>query len=74
MELTIGNELYIQDPSPELLQWARQNLVFENPEYINRKRRGFWTDKDSLPISRAPFLTHMLSKCRGPAKKWKRKQ
>lgn len=43
MELTISNELIIHEPSRELIQWARENLVFENPEYINRKRRGLWT-------------------------------
>lgn len=43
MELIISNELLIRDPSAPLLQWARENLVFENPEYINRRRRGLWT-------------------------------
>ncbi len=43
MELTISNELFIRNPSAPLLQWARENLVFENPEYINRRRRGLWT-------------------------------
>lgn len=42
MELIISNELFIKEPSKELIQWARENLVFENPEYINRKRRGMW--------------------------------
>ena len=60
MELTIGNELYIQDPSPELLQWARQNLVFENPEYINRKRRGFWTGNTDQYLSLYRVMSGVL--------------
>lgn len=43
MELVISNELFIRNPSVALVQWARDNLVFENPEYINRRRRGLWT-------------------------------
>lgn len=43
MVLTISNELIIHQPTPELISWARENLVFVNPEYITRKRRGLWT-------------------------------
>ena len=42
MELIISNELFIRNPSAPLLQWARENLIFENPEYIKRRRRGLW--------------------------------
>ena len=43
MEVTISNEIIVKEPSAALIQWARENLVFENPEYINRTRRGLWT-------------------------------
>ena len=43
MEVTISNEIIVKEPSAVLIQWARENLVFENPEYINRTRRGLWT-------------------------------
>lgn len=42
MDLTISNELIIKNPSKELIGWARENLVFVNPEYFSRKRRGLW--------------------------------
>lgn len=42
MVLTISNELIVHQPSQELISWARGNLVFVNPEYITRKRKGFW--------------------------------
>ena len=51
MVLTIGNELIIQHPSAELIEWARNNLVFVNPEYVSRKRRGLWTGKTD------PYIT-----------------
>ena len=43
MEVTISNEIIVNHPSEVLIEWARQNLVFENPEYISRLRRGLWT-------------------------------
>ena len=30
------------EPSPELLQWASDNLVLANPEYAKKVRMGFW--------------------------------
>ncbi len=43
MKVTISNEIYIQDPSPELIRWARKNLIIPNPEYSKKQRMGLWT-------------------------------
>ena len=43
MKVTISNELYIQDPLPELIRWTRENLVISNPEYSKKQRMGLWT-------------------------------
>lgn len=43
MKVTISNEIYIQDPSPELTHWARENLIIPNPEYSKKQRMGLWT-------------------------------
>lgn len=43
MKVTISNELYIQDPLPELIHWTRENLVIPNPEYSKKQRMGLWT-------------------------------
>lgn len=45
MKVTISNEIYIQDPSPELTHWARENLIIPNPEYSKKQRMGLWTGK-----------------------------
>lgn len=42
MKVKISNEIYIQDPSPELIHWARQNLIIPNPEYSKKQRMGLW--------------------------------
>ena len=43
MKVTISNEIYIQDPSPELIHWTRGNLIIPNPEYSKKQRMGLWT-------------------------------
>ena len=45
MEVTISNEIIVKHPTEELIEWARKNLIFENPEYITKVRRGLWTGK-----------------------------
>ena len=45
MEVTISNEIIVKYPTEELIEWARKNLIFENPEYIDKVRRGLWTGK-----------------------------
>ncbi len=50
-EVTIGSEITVTDPSPELTAWCRENLVLENPEYISRRRRGLWLGKTPRTIS-----------------------
>lgn len=43
MQILIGAEIRVKDASKELQEWCRENLVLENPEYKNRRRRGLWT-------------------------------
>lgn len=43
MQVTISNEIYIRNPAPELVAWARENLIIPNPEYARKQRMGLWT-------------------------------
>ena len=43
MQVTISNEIYIRNPVPELVAWARENLIIPNPEYARKQRMGLWT-------------------------------
>ena len=45
MKLTISNELTVQQPTRPLLDWVRRNLILENPEFKERRRRGLWTGR-----------------------------
>jgi len=43
MQITISNEIYVKEPVPELVKWARENLIIQNPEYTKKQRMGLWT-------------------------------
>ncbi|MBQ6832842.1 MAG: DEAD/DEAH box helicase [Lachnospiraceae bacterium] len=43
MHVTIGAEIRIRDASKALQAWCQENMILENPEYIDRARRGLWT-------------------------------
>ena len=45
MTTTIANRIYIEDPSKEVQDWAKENLKFPNPEYEKKQRMGFWTGR-----------------------------
>lgn len=36
----IGNNIQVENPSPELLEWAEQNLVITNPDYYAAMKLG----------------------------------
>ena len=42
MEVTIGSQLFIKDPSSELLKWCKDNLEISNPEYQKKARMHLW--------------------------------
>ena len=42
MEAVIGKDITIEDPTPELMDWVRDNLIVTNPEYVSKKRMGLW--------------------------------
>lgn len=42
MNVRVSNRIYIENPSYEIVEWAKANLVFVNPQYEKKKRMGFW--------------------------------
>ncbi|WP_455718761.1 DEAD/DEAH box helicase [Anaerosporobacter sp.] len=42
MQLTISNEITIEDPSNQLLAYCEKNLVIPNPDFTKKKRMGMW--------------------------------
>lgn len=42
MQITVGSAITVEHPSPELVQWCKDNLVISNPEYAKKVRMNFW--------------------------------
>lgn len=45
MEIIISNILKIKDPDDSILKYCKNELTFSNPDYIKKKRMGFWVGK-----------------------------
>lgn len=42
MQVTVGNQLRIENPSEQLLTWCKKHLILPNPEYAKKVRMHFW--------------------------------
>ena len=42
MTVKVSNVLTVENPSKEIMNWCKKNLVFVNPEYAKKARMGFW--------------------------------
>lgn len=45
MNTIIANRIFIEDPSDEVIAWAKDNLCFPNPEFEKKQRMGFWVGR-----------------------------
>lgn len=43
MEVLISNNIRVNDPTPELRNWVKSNLIIRNPEYAKKMKLGFST-------------------------------
>lgn len=51
MKITISSEICIQEPTPELLAWIREELTMPNPEHAKKLRMGLWIGNTPAQIS-----------------------
>ena len=42
MKVTISNEITIEEPVQEVLDWCKRELVLPNPDYSKKERMGLW--------------------------------
>ena len=40
--MTVGNQLRIQEPTADLLDWCKKNMVLANPDYAKKARMHLW--------------------------------
>ena len=50
MQIEICEKLKISDPTPELEQWCKKNLVVDNPDYYKLERLGKWMGRTPRTI------------------------
>lgn len=43
MKIKVCEKLKIENPTPAIISWCKENLVLDNPEYYKRERMGKWT-------------------------------
>lgn len=41
--MIVGSQLRVENPTQQLLEWCHRQLILPNPEYVKKKRMGFWT-------------------------------
>lgn len=51
MNVKISNEITISQPTPEILDWCKQNLVIDNPDYAKKERMGLWVGNTPRTLS-----------------------
>lgn len=42
MKVIVSNEITIIEPTQEILDWCKQELVLPNPDYAKKERMGLW--------------------------------
>lgn len=45
MKIVISNILEITEPTDSVIKYCKEQLTFSNPDYIKKKRMGFWVGK-----------------------------
>lgn len=45
MEITVGEKVIIHNPTKQMKQWCKENLVLDNPDYYKLQRLGKWTGR-----------------------------
>ena len=74
MQVTVGKNITILNPSDEIIEWCQSNLTIDNPDYAKKIRMGFWVGNTPkklylyevhgesivLPYGTLKEITHML--------------
>lgn len=43
MNIKVDSKIRIQNPTPTIMKWCKENLVLDNPDYYKREAMGKWT-------------------------------
>lgn len=51
MRISIGKQIRVCKPEPELLEWCKKHLILPNPEYAKKRRMNLWTGNTPKTLS-----------------------
>ena len=51
MKVIISNEITITEPTQEIMDWCKRDLVLPNPDYEKKERMGLWTGNTPQTLS-----------------------
>ena len=51
MKVIISNEITITEPTQEIMDWCKRELVLPNPDYEKKERMGLWTGNTPQTLS-----------------------
>ena len=51
VKVIISNEITITEPTQEILDWCKRELVLSNPEYAKKERMGLWVGNTPRTLS-----------------------
>lgn len=51
MKVIISNEITITEPTQEIMDWCKRELVLPNPEYAKKERMGLWVGNTPRTLS-----------------------
>ena len=77
MKIIVSNEITIIEPTQEILDWCKQELVLPNPDYAKKERMGLWVGNTPrtlclykingnsviLPIGAFKYIKPMIKTC-----------
>lgn len=77
MKVIVSNEITIIEPTQEILDWCKQELVLPNPDYAKKERMGLWVGNTPrtlclykingnsviLPIGAFKYIKPMIKTC-----------
>lgn len=55
MRITVGNQLWVENPHPELEAWCKKNLIVDNPDYAKKVRMNLW-------LGNTPQKIHLMER------------
>ena len=51
MQVTVGSQIRVDNPTPELVAWCKETLILPNPDYAKKARMHLWLGNPPQTIS-----------------------